>query len=409
MGGARIPPEKQVLKFKRLAATIVCLSALATAACTARQDDSDVMADGAAVAACGDKRADSKTLAEMRKSDDALFKALASGREPDPVAAAKKALKIGDFRLAAATTPDGISTELYGVECRVLGGLKPWAVRALAYVPDEAAALGKGPDDKITDFGRRYNAALMADPRYPYADICRGVDQAGPKPDFSDADVNGIELPYGFAELGPARMSYGLGAAARRGSVYDINVLLQQDRQKINAPDMFGMTPLAWAIDYHRWPAAEALLAAKADPLGATCQSAIDRESPLQVARIMRWSGMIRRLRPLVTEDQFANLRQKPRWDDESLTELNQALTQLKERYDPILRKEPFSRHDLVFQVDAKGNSTSCTLDPASSSPEFDKELCDLAVDIVQWAPARDAFGVTVPETAKLKVGFGGS
>ena len=401
------------MNIKGLAATILCLSAMAGAGCTPRDGSGDgagnVMADGASVAQCGDARADTAKLAAMRKSDEQLLKALDRHSEPDPVAAAKKALDAGDYRLAAATTPDGISTELYDAQCRVLGGLRPWNVRALAFVPDEAAALGKGPDDKVTDFGRRYNAAVLSDPRYPYADVCRELDRAGPEPDFSGAGTRGIELPYGFAELGPARMAYGLGAAARRGSVYDINVLIKRDHQDVNAPDMFGMTPLAWAIAYHRWPAAEALLKAKASPTGAVCQTAIDRESPLQVARIMRWYAMIRRLRPLVTEDEFANLRQKPRWDDTSLSELNQALTELKERYDKVLRQRPFSRHDLLFEVDAKGNSTACSLEPGSNSPEFDKELCDLAVDIVHWAPARDAFGTAVPESAKLVVGLGGS
>lgn len=345
----------------------------------------------------------------MRKYDAALRKALERHPRPDPVTEARKALDAGDYRLAAATTPDGISTELYGAQCRVLGGLRPWTVRALAFVPDEAAAMGKGPADKITDFGRRYNAAVLSDPRYPYADICRELTRAGDKPDYSDAGTTGIELPYGFAELGPARMSYGMGAAARRGSVYDIEILLNRDKQPVNAPDMFGMTPLAWAISYHRWPAAEALLHAKASPTGAACQTAIDRESPLQVARIMRWDGMIRRLRPLVTEEEFANLRQKPRWDDTSLSEFNHALTELKERYGKELRKRPFARHDLVFEIDAKGNSLSCTIEPASDMPAFDEELCDLAVDIVRWAPARDAFGTTVPESAKLVVGYGGT
>ena len=50
----------------------------------------------------------------------------------------------------------------------------------------------------------------------------------------------------------------------------------------------------------------------------------------------------------------------------------------------------------------------SCKLEPEAKIPEFGEELCGLAVDIVQWAPARDAFGVTVPESAKLLVGFGG-
>jgi len=396
------------LKLKALTVMLAGFGAISLTGCESREDSQALLAASDPVAACGDIRSDTAKLAALRESDAALFKAARSGSQPDAVAEAQRALKAGDYRLAAAATPNGISTELYGAQCRVLGGIKSWNVRAIAFVPDEAAALGRGPDDKITAFGRQYNAAVLADPRYPYADVCRELDRAGPKPDFSNAGVDGIEQPYGYAELGTARMAHGLGAAARRGSVYDINILLTRDKQDVNAADMFGMTPLAWAIAYHRWPAAEALLAAKATPTGASCQTSIDRQSPLQVARIMRWDGMIRRLRPLVTEDEFASLRQKPKWDDESLIEFNHALTELKDRFAVTLRSQPFTRHDLIFEIDRKGNTINCTIEPASPSAEFDKELCDIATDVVRWAPARDAFGTTVPESAKLVVGFGG-
>jgi len=393
---------------KRLATlSLLCLGLSGLAGCGARDSGGTVVPDGVALAQCGDARADTNWLKSLRKSDDALRRALANGTA-NAVAAAHKALDRGDYRLAAATTAEGISPEPYGVECRVLGGLAPWTVRALAFVADGEQPADEDLGGKVTGFGRRYNAAMLADPRFPYADVCRAVDKAGPKPaEPTDPDA-GIVQPYGFAELGEARMIHGLGAAARRGSVYDIGILLSRDKAKVDEPDLFGLTPLAWAVAYHRWPAAEALLRAKASPIGAACQSAIDRESPLQVARVMRWYAMIRRMRPLVTEEEFASLRQKPRWTDASLSEFNHALTELKERYEATLRQQRFTRHDLNFEVDERGNTTSCTMDPASISPGFDKELCGLAMEIVRWTPARDAFGTRVPESAKLLVGFGG-
>lgn len=397
-----------------LAASFLCLGTLGAASCSKPDAGSEagkpLAVDGAALTQCRDQRADTAFLKAQRKSDDSLRKALAAGKA-NAVAEANRALDAGDFRLAGATTPQGITTEPYGVQCRVLGGLSPWTVRALAFVADDAKATDAGkqlPDDTVTGFGRRYNAAMLADPRYPYADVCRALDKAGPAPQLPENPDAGIVQPYGFAELGPARMAYGLGAAARRGSIYDIGVLLEREKQDVDAPDLFGLTPLAWAVAYHRWPAAEALLAAKANPKGAACQSLIDRESPMQVARVMRWYGVIRRMRSLVSEEEFAGLRQKPRWDDASLIEFNHALTELKERYETILRRQDFARHDLDFQVDERGNTTACTMAPASVSPGFDKELCGLAVEIVRWTPARDAFGTRVPETAKLLVGFGG-
>jgi hypothetical protein len=391
-----------------LAASYLSLGALALASCGPREQQRDLSVDGAALTQCGDLRADSAFLKLMRKSDTALGKALKNGTA-NAVEEAHKALDAGDFRLAGATTATGITTEPYGVQCRVLGGLSPWTVRAIAFVPeDQVAPNAKSPDDKVAGFGRRYNATILADPRYPYADVCRASDKASPPAQPLANPDAGVVQPYGFAGLGPARMSYGLGAAARRGSVSDIGILLKRDPASLDRTDLFGLTPLAWAVAYHRWPAAEALLRAKANPTGATCQTTIDRQSPLQIARIMRWYAMIRLMRPLVSEEQFASLRQKPRWDDASLIEFNHALSELKERYETQLRGQPFARHDLNFQVDKDGNTTQCTMDPGSRSPAFDKELCGLAVEIVGWTPARDAFGTRVPETAKLLVGFGG-
>ncbi|MEE4453712.1 ankyrin repeat domain-containing protein [Novosphingobium resinovorum] len=385
------------------------MGAFAAASCSQGEPKGNLGVEGAAVTQCGDLRADTAFLSKLRLSDITLRRRLKDGRA-NAVAEAHKALDIGDFRLIAGTTASGISTEAYGVQCRMLGGLSPWTVRAVAFVPEGKVAAGpQVPDDTVTGFGRRYNAAMLADPRYPYADVCRAVDRAGPQPVLPENPDAGIEQPYGFAELGVARMEHGLGAAARRGSIRDIGILLERDPKTIDKPDLFGLTPLAWAVAYHRWPAAQALLRAKANPIGGTCQTTIDRQSPLQIARVMRWYGVIRAMRPLVTDEQFASLRQKPRWDDASLVEFNHALTELKERYDAVLRRQPFGRHDLNFQVDEQGNTTECTMDPASGAPAFDKELCGLAVEIVRWAPARDAFGTRVPESAKLLVGFGGA
>lgn len=391
-----------------LTASLLCLGAFGAVSCSRDAPRGNLGVEGASLTQCGDLRADTAFLARLRASDIALRRKLKDG-SANAVAEAHKALDSGDFRMIAGTTASGISTEAYGVQCRVLGGLSPWTVRAVAFVPEGKVERGPQiPDDTVTGFGRRYNAAMLADPRYPYADVCRAVDKSGPAPGLPDDSDVGIEQPFGFAELGVARMEHGLGAAARRGSIRDIGILLERDPKGLDRPDLFGLTPLAWAVAYHRWPAAQALLRAKASPTGATCQTTIDRQSPLQIARIMRWYGVIRAMRPLVTEEEFASLRQKPRWDDASLVEFNHALTELKERYETVLRSQKFGRHDLNFQVDEKGNTTECTMEPASASPAFDKELCGLAVEIVRWAPARDAFGTRVPESAKLLVGFGG-
>ncbi|EIZ80853.1 hypothetical protein WSK_0535 [Novosphingobium sp. Rr 2-17] len=396
-----------VVRGRRFAASLLCVALVSLAACK-EEPAGSVMVEGESLAACGDQRADQARLKALRKSDDRLRRLLAAS-EANAITEAYRALDAGDFRLAAATTAEGINTEAYGVQCRVLGGLQPWTVRALAFLPPGAVPTSNDLASGATGFGRRYNAVLLADKRYPYADVCRPIDKAGAKPETAPDTDAGVDQPYGFVQLGTARMAHGLGAAARRGSVSDIGTLISRDKQDVNAPDLFGLTPLAWAIAYHRWPAAQALLRAKASPIGAACQSAIDRESPLQVARVMRWNGVIRAMRPLVTEEQFASLRQKPRWQDASLNEFNHAFSELKERYEDELSRQRFAKHEMNFDVDTDGAITSCRMDPGSESPAFDKELCGLAVEIVRWTPARDAFGTRVPETAKLVVGFGGA
>lgn len=401
-----LPPVKSPRSFRSgLGAGLAACALVAGLSACSSGESKGGAADGFETAGCADRRARPELVLEMRRSDAELRRVLGTTRAPDPGVAASTAAARGDFRLAAVTSPEGISTELYDAQCRVLGGLAPWTIRALAWAPDLAAAEGRGQDDPVTDFGRRYNAAMMADPRYPYGDVCRPVSEAGPVPEIVPGEA--IEQPYGFAELRPRHGRETLAVAARHGAVADIEGLLRVSREGIDQPDMFGLTPLAWAITYHRWPAAEALLEAGATPTGSQCQTVIDRGSPLQVARLMRWTSMIARLRPLVSEEEFASLRQNPRYDDKSLVDFNRAFSEIRQRYDPILRRRSFSRHEMLFQIDEKGNSLSCNLAPASNSPAFDKELCEVAIKVVRWTPARDAFGVTVPADAKLVIGIG--
>lgn len=395
----------------RASLTVACLAAVSGLAllggCSSGKAEEEVSLapDGTEAVTCDDPRARPAIVESMRKSDARLRRVIGTGRAPEPKAAAADAAAAGDFRLAAVTSPDGISTELYDAQCRVLGGLAPWTVRALAFTPDLAAAEGRGADDPVTAFGRSYNAALMADPRYPYGDVCRPVSEAGPVPEIVPGAP--IEQPYGFADLHQRRGVETLAVAARHGAVSDIEGMVRSGKVTLDKPDMFGLTPLAWAVAYHRWPAAEVLIDAGAKPTGSKCQTVIDRSSPLQIARIMRWSGMIERLRPLVTEEEFASLRQNPRYDDKSLVDFNRAFSEIRQRYDPVLRQRKFSRHEMLFEIDAKGNALSCNVTPGTNSPDFDKELCEVAIKVVRWTPARDAFAVTVPGDAKLVIGVG--
>lgn len=386
----------------RKAIVIAALSAATLALGGCGNSPSDDARRGARGQECSDGSYVPGFYQKQARADGALRRALLTG-DPDPVAEARKALDRGDFRLAGRMTVDGITTEAYGARCRLMGGLTPWTARVIEFTQNEGQ---KPASSDLVAFASVYNATVMADRRYPFDDICRAYSG---KPQAEDNASHLFEpgyRAYGYPGLrAPAKPS-NIWQAARRGSIARLRLLLRAGGD-INQPDLFGMSPLAWAVAYRRWPAADFLLNQGASPAGAKCQGLVDRNSPMQIARTMRWGAMIWRMRPLITEDDFASLRQLPRAHDLGIDAFNKSLTDLRGVYKAQLVTKPFARHEMIIAVDPEGKSLDCRLEPGTGFDKFDAALCQRGIEVLRWTPARDAFGIAVPADGKLVLGLG--
>ncbi|SLJ86170.1 ankyrin repeat domain-containing protein [Novosphingobium mathurense] len=400
---------------RTLAVSLLCLTLLGTAACDPRpvsEENQDVNAleEIGSESACIDELSDPELLRSQRRVDDALRKALLEGKALDPAAQAAEALERGDFRLAGALTAKGVSTSVYGAQCRIMGGLSARAIRAVSFL-DPVPAEKPGPDYlmRAETFARAYNAAILSDERYPYGDICRKFDGKvafGEDGTLQVQDARPSDHAFGFADLGSVRSAPTLAELARRGSVSRLDGLLRSGQYDVNTPDLFGMTPLAWAIAYRRRGASDLLLRAESSPGGSRCQTIYDRRSPMQVARVQQWVGMLRRMQPLVTEDDFNALQELPRLSDGDIDRFNHGLTQLNDSFAAQFSKNRYlTKHRIYFTVNSEGESTGCRIEPATTYTDYDEKICALGLDVLHWKPARGVFGNVIDGEASLIVG----
>ena len=388
--------------------TLLMVALLGTTACDPRWDQGEKDRQEAlgSQQVCRDESSNPDVLREQRESDAALRKALRSGAA-DPVALAHKAAGAGDFRLAGALTDDGVSTSVYGAQCRLRGGVPSRAARVLAFLGGDGAGRRNAEYlPRAEEFARAYNAAMLADERYPYGDICRPFEGTPDLLNDSDEEASSAAHGFGFADLGPLRPSPTLAEVARRGSVARLDRMIRTGKYNVNAPDLFGMTPLAWAIAYRRRGVSDLLLRADASPDGAACQTIFDRHSPMQVARAQQWIGMLRRMQPLVSEDDFNSLQELPHLSDGDIDRFNEGLDKLNDRFDAKFRNNKWiTRHRIYFTVDDKGKATACRVDPSTTYPDYDKQICELGLGVLHWKPARGVFGNVIEGESSLIVG----
>lgn len=443
---------------RTIAASSLIFATLAVSGCSggaSGEDETYVEESPAAEPPCADPLADPVVLERNRNADRALKAALASGRA-DPIEEAQKAAAGGDFRLVAAVTVEGIDTREFGAICALRGGLNPRSARVVTYYGEdgepspepsdtESGSAEGGSEDKLVAFARLFNQTLIADPAYPYRDICRPL--APQEADAAGKDVGAArgavvravsEAParaYGFPELGPLQTGATLADAARRGDVRTMRRMLDTEAREqkkaaaaaaadkpgarmsdapatpsmIDSPDLFGMTPLAWAMAYRRDAAVRFLLSRHASPSGAQCQALVDRDSPMQIARASGWVGMVRRMKPMVSEEDYAALAEEPRLADGSKADFNSELGKLGDRYGTIFHKDEMTRHALTFKVDANGKMASCEFAPKTVSPEFDADICKLARDVLDWQPGRDSEGRPMAGEGKVMIRLRGT
>ncbi|WP_275227476.1 ankyrin repeat domain-containing protein [Novosphingobium album (ex Liu et al. 2023)] len=372
---------------------------LGTAACTPREPEQERIWDESqtGVAACDEPALTPDVLKRQRLADEALRKALLAAG-PDPAVEARKAVVAGDFRLAAAMTMDAAHPRLYGAQCRIAGGLDPWMARVIGVEGEDAADDRSGAErahqSRVASFGRRYNQALLADPRYPYSDVCRPGEDAGKA---SGAAGLAPEQAYGFPDLASRPIPATLADAARRGDTASLGRMLRSGRHDVNAADMFGLTALAWAIAYRESDAVEALLRAKASPAGSKCQSLLDASSPIQIARSMQWRSEILRMRSMVAPEEFDELAEQPQMFEKEEMTFRLALIELAKRHEEELARQESSVQLVTIAVDDAGKALSCKLEPGTPLPVFDREVCTLAMNVLRFRPARNTFGTAVP------------
>lgn len=376
---------------KSVLGTVVLVGLLVLTACEQTEENvtDGGIEEGKTLTVCDEPLLGAAAIASNRESDAALRRAFASG-EIDPDDAARAAIEAGDFRLIA----DGAASEeidaTYGVECALPNGLDAWTVRGMIAAPQDGSR--DGPD--LERFATRYNRAIVADPSYPYGDICRPTDPS----------LTPTRTGSGFLDLGAPRTQYDAGEAARRGDAWRLRQLKRREPALLDRPDMFGMTPLAWAIAYREPVAVDYLLKAGADPMGSSCRSMPDARSPLQLARAMKWQSAVLRMRPRLEPGVFEELREEPRMREKSELAYRKALMDIGAKYQKQLMRQKRSIQRVTFEIDAKGAPISCRLEPGTAVPDFDAEICAIGIAQLRWRAARNPFGVEVPGERTISV-----
>jgi hypothetical protein len=216
----------------------------------------------------------------------------------DPLADARAALDRGDFRLVRGMSM--VATGALGIDCRT-SARNSWRSQPLTLamhtysdvIPDcDGRDRQRCRNEKLIDaYGAAYNRAVVGDPRYPYADLCRPSAFApGPRPSTEDPSE------YGFPDLAPTDRPRDLHEAARRGTATSVARLIAAAPGAVDIPDPYDLTPLAWAVIRQRPDIAALLLDAGASPLGRDCDDPGRAESPLRLALRSGQETLARRL-----------------------------------------------------------------------------------------------------------------
>jgi len=192
----------------------------------------------------------------------------------DPVGDARRNAARGDFRLIWAVAMGGTSP--IGVACRFPERLpgtsqSPLMLAGRFYsdvIESCAERERRSPnacliEQRMDAYAPVYNRAMVADPHFPYADLCDGMPalRPGERPSLSRPET--LAAPHRTLTESPRN----LGEAVRRGTPASVARLLGRPGSEIDRRDDFGLTPLAWAAIEHRADIASLLLSSGADPL----------------------------------------------------------------------------------------------------------------------------------------------
>lgn len=185
--------------------------------------------------------------------------------EADPVGDARRAAQSRDFRLVWVSGM--VRSAPIGLQCDA--PLQYWANNkkaALATlvvsdtVPDGCEGEPRECEyqARLSSYGSTYNRTLVMQPGYPAPDVCR------PWVSTDKVLVGEAVDRYGRPARTVRHAPLDLHDAARRGSAAEVAQHLR--RTPVDERDVFGMTPLAWAVARDRSGAVRVLLKAGADP-----------------------------------------------------------------------------------------------------------------------------------------------
>lgn len=230
-----------------------------------RDEDAWALVPHESPAGC-DRSKDERALA-VERSQRALIARLRRAAA-DPEADAAKAARHNRFELVWLVPMD--RRHPIGMVCETPEHSYMSTARSLelAHVYVSELPGDAHPDSaRLSAYGRRYNLALLRHPSFPYADLCR---EGSPDRFVSVASVTRPDEWLG-PRLPLTDQPRNLGEAARHGSLVAVDRWIARDRQRLNAPDDFGLTPLAWAVLYDRQDNVRRLLAAGAEPAPSVC------------------------------------------------------------------------------------------------------------------------------------------
>ncbi|MFL6773775.1 MAG: hypothetical protein ACJ8ET_08085 [Sphingomicrobium sp.] len=209
-------------------------------------------------------------------------------RGGDPARDAREAADDGEWGLIRTYTMMGSTP--FGVDCLAADGMGHGAplVRAYRVYSDVAGScetFGSGGDcgieRRMDAYAEIYNRALVANPGYPYRDLCRPAAARARSGPYGYGPLDASEWGYRTLEPGPARTIH---EAARRGDLAAIERFARYDSDSAGQRDPYGMTPLAWSVAYRQPRAAQLLVQEGAFAAGTDCTRPDDPASPLRLA-----------------------------------------------------------------------------------------------------------------------------
>ena len=236
------------------------------------------------------QRREAKLAANGRATADGQRAVIAALRRAnvDPAADARDAAAKGEWGLIRSYTMMGSTP--FGVDCLAADGMGHGAPLVRAYrvysdVPGSCETFGTGGDCRLEErmdaYADAYNRTLVARADYPYRDLCRPAVARPAAAAYGHGTLDASDWGFRSLQPGPARTVH---EAARRGNLAQLDRFIRSDRDLVDEPDPYGMTPLAWSVAYRQPSAAQFLVNAGALPAGSECTIASDPASPVRLA-----------------------------------------------------------------------------------------------------------------------------